>query len=271
MIEQEIENLLRELGLDELEIRCYLSLLKSGARRAGEMSFEFNIPKATVLLALSNLFEKFNLIKRDKIKNYYVFFVQDVGEISSFLKKRIEENQRNYEKVSNLLPQIRFLQESADQKPKILYFEGNDGLKKALDFSLNEAKEIVAHLDAESESAGLAEVYPNYHEKRVDKKIIFSRVLSPNSQFNIEETAKNSARDLKSVSFLPKGNNFSVDIYIYNDTVAIFSFKEKYALLIKNNLLAGCLRAIFTIAYAKSEEFPTRGLRSHSFDRYVKN
>ena len=271
MLEQDIEILLKDLGLDDLEVRCYLSLLKGGPKRASEVALEFNLPKATVLLAFSNLFEGFGLVKRQKIKNYYEFFVEDVGEMALFLKKKAEDNQKKYEKVANLLPQIRFLQENNDKKPKILYFEDTDGLRKALDFSLSEAKEIVAYLDAESESAGLLEVYPNYHEKRVEKKIIFTKVVSPTSEFNIEEAEKNSARDLKSVSFMPRENNYPVDIYIYNDTIAIFSFQDKYALLIKNNLLAGCLKAIFTIAYAKSEEFPGRALRSHSFDRYVKN
>lgn len=254
MTEKEIKNLLKKIGLDSMETACYFELLKKSPQRASQIARKLDKPKSTVHLNLAQLVDNFGLVKREKRKNHFLFLVEDAKDLAKMLEIRVEKAQKTYEKVKNLLPELRAMQEFSIEKPQILYFEGKEGLKRAFEMVLEEADEIVAYGNHEDEIKGMPDIFPDYYEKRVKKKIPITQAIAPATDFNIQESLKNEDKHLRNTHFVPKENLFRIQINIYKDTVVFYSFEELFALVIRSKPIAGCLKFIFSLAFKTSSQ-----------------
>lgn len=254
MKQNKINELLSKMGLKKLEIDCYLSLIKKSPQRASELSRSLEAHKPTVLIALSNLVDKYGLIKREQKKNRYLFLVEDVKQISVLLEKKAEEAKKDFEIAKNLIPELRGVQNYEASKPRVYYFEGKDGLKQAFEQVLDEADEIVGYGSIADDLKYLPKVFPNYYERRVARKIPVTKVLLPATDFNIEEGLKNEQRYLRQIHFVPKEFNYPIQINIYRDSTAFFSFEDNFALIVKNKLITECLRMILGLAFDEATE-----------------
>jgi len=257
IIEKQIKNLLKKIGLDEMETACYLELLKKSPQKASQIARKIDAPKSTVHLNLGQLVDIYGLVKREKHKNYYLFRVEDACDLTKMLELRAEKAQQTYEKVKNLLPELRALQEYEFEKPKILYFEGREGLKRAFEMMLDEADEIVGYGNHEDEVRGMTDIFPDYYERRVKKKILVSQAIAPATDFNLKESLKNEDKHLRQTRFVDKENLPRIHFNIYKDTLVFYSFAELFALVIRSKPIAGCFKFIFGLAFeasAKTDE-----------------
>lgn len=263
MINEElIYPILSGLGLEQLDSDCYLSLLKKSPQRASELARKFSAPKATILVALYRLADHFGIIKRTKQKNSFLFWVEDVSDLLRFADSQARQISENQKTVQQLLPELRAEMNLDATKPQISYYEGKDGLKKAFEQVLEEADEIIGYGSNEDDVKYLPELYPNYYERRVKKKIPVKAII-PATEFNFREMA-NNVKELRNAHLIPKEFNYPIQINIYKHTVVFYSFEESFALVIKSRPIAGCLKKIFELAFDKAGE-PEKRAGNRSF------
>lgn len=251
MNEDKIKNLLITIGLKELEINCYLGLLKKSPQRASELAKRLETPKATVLAALQRLSDKFGVVKKYKQKNSFLFLVEDALDLIKFLERQSAELTSQQKAARQLLPYLRSLQNFEVAKPKIYYFEGKEGLKQAFNQVLEEADEIIGYGSLEDDIKYLPKVYPEYYQKRVAKKIPVKGIM-PATAFNNHETLtkKEEQRHLRQTHLIPPEFNYPIQVNIYKRTAVFFSLEENFALMIKSRAIAECLKKIFEYAFA---------------------
>lgn len=250
-----IKKVFYEIGLGELETSCYIALLKRSPQRASSLARTLDIPKATVLLALGRLVDHFGIVKREKRKNYYRFFVEDVRSVVDFLNHKIERQETSKRNVEDLIPELRAMQTYEISKPKISYYEGKEGMRQAFEQVLAEADEIIAYGNNEDEIKKMPDVFPDYYIRRVKKKIPVAQALAAATDFNVREALKNAVGDLRNTRLLPKEWNYPIQFNIYKDTVIFFSFEEYFALVVKNKPIAQCLKMIFNLAFDESKKY----------------
>ncbi len=253
MQEDKIKKILTNLGLNELEITCYLALLKKSPQRASGLSLSLDIPKATVLDAVSRLVNEFNIVKQTKKKNFYLFSVEDPADILRWLEQKQTDYAHSKQQVNDLLPQLRSLQQYDVNKPKIYYFEGKEGVRRAFWQALDEADEVIGYSSTEDEMKYLSDIVPEFYEKRTAKKIPV-RVIIPATPFNVKDTIENAQKFLRPSHLIPAQFNYPVQIQVYKNTILFFSCQENFTLMIKNKPMADCLKKMFEFAFEYTKE-----------------
>ncbi len=254
MTEDKIKAILEKIGLNELEIKCYLALLRKSPQRASDLTKALSIPKATILAALYRLSDEFNIVKRSKKKNSYLFLVEDLQDLVHHLERKQTEINQNKKAIELLLPELRSMQSYEVNKPKIYYYEGREGMKQAFEQVLEEADEIIGYGSNEDDVKYLPKLYPNYYERRVEKKIPVKAII-PALSFNIEETLKKEIKHLRKTHLIPAEFNYPIQVNIYKNTAVFYSFEENFALVIKSKPMAQCLRKMFEFAFEYTEKF----------------
>lgn len=255
MYTMKTKKIFREIGLNELETECYLALVQRSPLRASSLARSFDMPKATVLLALGRLVDHFGIVRREKKKNYYHFFVEDVNALVKHLDKKIERERTSKRNVEDLLPELRSMQTYEISKPKILYYEGKEGIRQAFEMVLSEADDLVAYGNNEDEIKKMSNIFPDYYRRRVEKKIPVSKALAAATDFNVKETLENAGKQLRNTRLLPKEWAFPIQFNIYKDTVIFYSFEEYFALVVKNRPIAACLKMVFGLAFEQAAEY----------------
>jgi len=248
----QIQPVLAGLGLDQLEINCYLDLLKKSPQRASELAKKFDVPKATILVALYRLSDHFGIIKRAKQKNSFLFWVEDANDLLNFAGQQEQKLSESKKSIEQLLPEMRAMMNLDAVKPQISYYEGKQGLKKAFEQILEEADEIIGYGSNEDDIKYLPEFYPNYYERRVKRKIPVKAII-PATDYNIKAVA-NVTKELRDTHLISKDFNYPIQVNIYKHTAVFYSFEESFALIIKSRPIADCLKKIFEMAFDKAGE-----------------
>lgn len=257
---EKITSILIKVGLNNLEISCYLALLKQSPQRASELSRKLDVPKATVLSALYRLSDEMGIIKRAKKKNSFLFLVEDAKDIIRYLERKESEIKNSKSEIENLLPELRSVQNFTTKKPTIYYYEGHEGMKQAFERLLEEADEVIGYGSNEDDYKYLPELYPYYYDRRVQKKIPVKAII-PALPFNIQETLKNELKHQRKTHFVPKEWNYPVQVNTYKNTTVFYSLEESFALVIKSKPIADCLQKVFELAFEKAGEYD-RKIRS---------
>jgi len=254
MTERKIRTLLTKIGLSQLEIDCYVALLKRSPQKASELARKLDTPKATVLLALQALRDRYGFIKSAKRKNAFLFVVEDIKSISGYLDRQVYDFQKSKQEADNLLPALRSMQNYDASKPSVYYFEGKDGIKQAYEQVLSETDHFIGYGSHAYNEKYLPGLFPDYYERRSKKGITVEGIV-PALAYNIEQTQKFEHKHLRKTHLVPKEWSFPIEIDVYKGTVIFYSYDEMYALMIKSKAIADCLYKVFELAFKGADSY----------------
>lgn len=249
MENKKIKAILEKIGLSKLEVEYYLALLKRSPQKASEISKRFSTPKATVLLALNRLADEFGIVKRSRQKNSFLFLVEDVKELLLYLEREELDVTNQKKELTDLIPELRSMQHFELSKPKIYYFEGLKGIQQALEQVLEECDgEYIAYGVVDDAFKFLPNLYPDYYERRVAKKINIKAIM-PALPLSIKEAAEDEIKRQRKSHLIPAKWYYPIQINIYRGTIVYFSYEEGFALMIKSKPIADCMHKMFEFAY----------------------
>lgn len=242
MKEEQILKYLTNFGLRPLEATVYLTSLKLGQATVGKISRDSGIQRTFVYDLLNELGEK-GMISCTEIRG-----VKNFSAISFESFKRIQENK--VKKFEALLPELRLLEKSVGDRPKITMYEGRDGLIAAQYDTLQYPNsEILAYAASEGlyyDEPGLAK---NYIKERVKNKIKV-RAICPDSE-PLRSYVERDKAELRASRVVPADRfPFTNEIDIYGNKVAILSYTgELLAVIIESESVAKTQRMIFELAW----------------------
>ena len=163
------EKTLKKLGLQEKEVRVYLSLLKLGSDPVRKIAEEAELNRSTAHDILNKLIAEGLASFLDKTKHRY-FTAEPPEHILSALKirkDRLEETEREIQKI---LPELKSLYEKSESRPKARYFEGEVGLRSILKDVLNSVSRTVEKQYYVFSSSTIRETvhraFPGYNQER---------------------------------------------------------------------------------------------------------
>jgi sugar-specific transcriptional regulator TrmB len=233
---------LEQLGLNEKEAKVYLALLELGESNIQGLSAKSGVKRTTVYDILESLKEK-RLISEITKNKKIVLVAEDPRKIESILDEKRDTLKR-------VLPELLSIANVLDNKPKIKFYEGINGIKEVYRDTLNYPdQELLAWVSQEAiHSFDNDQKFLNYYlEKRKDKKI-WVRALAPDSEDmqNYKGLDEKSLRRSKLVS--EEEFPFEVEINLYGrNKIGIMSFGEKMGLIIESEKLSKTLRSIFEL------------------------
>lgn len=167
-------SILKKLGLSDKEIKAYLGLLKSGASSVRELAQLTALNRGTTYDVLKKL-QEIGLVTFFHHETKQKFIAEDPEKLNKVFKDKEAELKQIKESFSELIPELKSLQEKNGEKPTSKFYEGSAGVKFILNDCLysvekNPEKEYYVY-SATKSSEDIHQAYPDFTKARIKKNI----------------------------------------------------------------------------------------------------
>lgn len=243
-----MKDFLIRLGLTEKESTVYLALLEFGTQPASVIAKKTGFPKATVLFLFNHLINQGYLRKSQRGRVQY--FYADPADLAQAKQSALEEQTDILKKTIPLLNEFK---NPFSAQPKVTFFEGIAGCKKAYSLLLESKTEILefgTHDDLEEKMGH--DFMKNFIKQRSKRKITLKAI----SQHTPAEAIlkKRDQKEFRQTHFY--SNDFGTiysSITVFEDKVLLLNlFQDAFAILIENKQVAETLKTIHRIAWGKN-------------------
>jgi sugar-specific transcriptional regulator TrmB len=240
MLDNQLLLKLKDIGLNEKEAALYVAGLELGESGIQDLAREAGIKRPTAYRIMEDLQVKglFSKVAKGQ-KDYYE--AEDPETIFGLYKIRQDA-------FARLLPDLRKLHSKERNAPKVRFYRGTEGLKSMYMESLN-AKETIVGYGSIDEIWGLSKEFINdYMKERIKRKIRVRGIVPSTAES--QDFAKLNELQMRELILVPK-DRFPLgnEINIYDDKVAIFSFKEQVGVIIESRDIANTQKVVFEIAW----------------------
>lgn len=239
-MENQLITVLTNLGLTDKEAKVYLALTELGTVVVSDIAHKAGINRVTT----------YDILEKLKIR----------GMVSYYTKKRIkyfssmqpetllEEFEKRTSDLRGSLPKFKTLTGEINH-PRIRYFEGLEGIKAIYADTLTSKTEILNY----SNSYEIRKKWPNYDQEYVEKraqKKIYLRGVCPKDKAG-ETVHAQDKEYYREMRLIPSDQfDFTNEINIYDDKVAIISFKDELiGMIIESIEISNSQRAIFNMCW----------------------
>ena len=229
---------LKELNLDENEIKVYISCLNKDGANVKDISRQSGQIRTTVYGILQNLIKK-GLIS--SIKKEGVAFFQSTPP-----KELINILEEKKQKIKSIIPKLEEIGKYHESVYNIEFFEGKEAVKRVTNDIISKKNEIVKIIGAGKRWFEFSEVFSIiYYRKKKEMNVRTKTILSDTK----EERAFIKNKDVKNseFKFIKNSDVTKTAIFIYHDKVAFVSYEGKVrGFIIKDK--------VFVFVYPKFED-----------------
>lgn len=245
-----MKNLLLELGLSDKEAAVLLALLELGSSTVSKIAARAKLNRTTAYDVLESL-RTMGLVGYvgDKTKKTYV--AEPPETLVAFLEKKSQEYQIKAKEVKKALPELKAIYSEKGTRPRIRFYEGKEGLETVYEDTLTSTEPIRAYASVRDMHTALPHYFPKYYQRRSGRGIHIRAIL-PATPEGIERAKHDYAEDRESRLVDPEQFNFSPEINIYDDKVAIMSLAEEFGVIIESKEIAEAQKKIFELAWIGS-------------------
>lgn len=241
-ISMNLISVVKNIGLTDKEARVYLACLELGSSVVADIAGRARVNRVTAYDVLEKLIKK-GMVNFMTKKGARFYDATDPQTVSAETKRKADD-------FKKALPDFKRLKGDAIH-PRIKYFEGLEGIKAIYEDTLNSKTEILNYAN----SREIRDHWPTYDEdyvrRRVQKKI-FLRGIAPMDEHGkwVHEHDKENFREIRLVP--AEQFTFTNEINIYDDKVAIISYKDRplIGMIIESLEIANTQRDIFKMAWA---------------------
>lgn len=245
-----LTKILENIGLNAKEAKVYLAALEIGSNPVSKIASKAKINRVTTYDIIEKLAKKglISSFTRAKVK----YFTATDPEVV------ITDFQRKVGELKNVLPDLQRLS-GETVHPRVRYFEGFDGIRHIYEDTLTSKTEILNYGDSEE----IRKHWPSYDEDYVAKRAkqkIFLRGIALDDEYG-RKVVQNNTDYNREIRLIPKDKfNFSNEIHIYDDKVAIISYKDELiGMIIESPEIANTQRSIFSMVWEFSGAYESVG------------
>ena len=246
----DIKKSLTYIGFSEKEVVVYLALLSLGKGTVTEISRKAGINRPTGYHVLASLSAK-EMVKVSGKEPKQEYVAESPDQIEKLLQNKIEEDQKFINEARKIIPELKSIHNVAD-RPKVLFYEGKEGLEKVYEDTLTSRGEILAYASVEDIQPTLPHYFPEYYKRRA-KKGIKIRAIFPESQ-DARDRSKLDKEEIRESLIIPSEKfGFHPEINIYNNKVMIASWREKLGIIIESAEIADAMKKIYELSWAEAK------------------
>ncbi|PIQ68773.1 MAG: hypothetical protein COV91_02380 [Candidatus Taylorbacteria bacterium CG11_big_fil_rev_8_21_14_0_20_46_11] len=225
-------------------------LLELGRGTVTEISRKAGINRTTGYDILSSLANK-GLVTISGKEPKSEFAAEPPEAIVTHLKKVAEQTSEHIKKAEGLIPELNLLH-AKQNRPKIKFYEGTEGLRHVYEDTLTSTEPIRAYANVDDMHKGLPNYFPEYYKRRAGKNIAI-RAIVPKTPTG-EERGAHDADEKREIAFVPPDKYyFSPEINIYDNKIMIASWREKLGVVIESAEIADAMKKIYELAWAEAK------------------
>lgn len=236
---------LEQLGFNPKEVEVYLALLEFGTQPASVIAKKTGIPRPTVLFLFENLLKKTYIRKTQRGRTQYFF--AEPSDLENAKKIELQKTQATLEEA---LPLLKEFKNPFSSQPKVTFFEGLDGCRRAYSLLLDSTTEVLEFAPHDDLLKMGQDFMENFMAERTRRKV-FIRPICPRNKTHIhyKKLDKKQARELK--MFDPKQGAIYSSITIFEDKVLLLNLhQDAFAILIQNKEVAETLKTLHGMIWA---------------------
>jgi len=247
---EELKLNLQSFGFSEKEAVVYVALLELGKGTVRQISSKAGINRTTSYDILGSLSNKgLVTISGKEPKSEYA--VEAPQAITTYLKKVAEQTAEHIKKSEEIIPELELLH-AKQNRPRIRFYEGKEGLERVYEDTLTSSESIRAYATIDDMHKALPNYFPKYYKRRAGKNISI-RAIVPETPA-ARERKTHDLEEKREIAFVPSDKYyFSPEINIYDDKVMIASWREKLGIIIESAEIADAMKKIFELAWAEAK------------------
>jgi len=235
--------LLEKIGLTHNESKVYLSLLKLGTSKTGEILKSSGLNSGKIYEILESLKIK-GLVSESKINNVKFFSASPTFKILEYLEKKKEDIEKDEDIIKKELPNLEKIRGSSTKESNAKTYVGFNGFKTAVYEafnSLKEGDEILGMGVTGKKEKKFNEFWLNFGEERVRRKIKAKNLFSDKSDY-LKEYKKFKLTENRVLEGITP---VTIDIF-GDDKVLILNYNEPYScILIHDKNTANSFKSFF--------------------------
>lgn len=246
----DIKKSLEYIGFSEKEVLIYLSILSLGKGTVTQISKVAGINRPTGYHILSSLESK-GLVRVSGKEPKQEYLAESPDQIEKLIKRKIQEDESKISEARKIIPELKSVHNILN-RPKVLFYEGKDGLERVYEDTLTSHETIRAFASVDDVNIALPNYFPQYYKRRA-KKNISIRAVFPDSTEARELTTHN--KDELRETFLVSSDKYSFhpEINIYDNKIMIASWREKLGIIIESQEIADAMKKIYELAWIGAE------------------
>lgn len=213
----EVKTELKELGLDENEIKVYMACLSESGVNVKEISAKTKLIRTTVYGVLHSLILK-GLVAKVQKEGIMLFSATNPKELLHILDQKRE-------KLNSIIPELEKMKEFTPSLQKVDFYEGRNGVKAITNDLLSVPNHIVKCVGAGKKWVDFSSSFALvYYRKKKEMKVKTETILSDTPEereFLKGKEYKNSTfRFLKGIDVTNSAT------FIYQDKVSFVSYEQ---------------------------------------------
>ncbi|MES3032066.1 MAG: helix-turn-helix domain-containing protein [Patescibacteria group bacterium] len=241
---------LQSFGFSDKEVIVYVALLELGKGTVRQISSKAGINRTTAYDILGSLTNK-GLVSISGKEPKSEYAVEPPGAITAYLKKQAEQISEHIKKSETIIPELELLH-AKQNRPKIRFYEGKEGLEHVYEDTLTSSEAIRAYATIDDMHKALPNYFPKYYQRRAEKNISI-RAIVPETILG-QERRTHDAEEKRDIAFVPADKYyFSPEINIYDNKVMIASWREKLGIIIESTEIADSMKKIYELAWAEAK------------------
>lgn len=234
-MKEKINEILKNLGFEQREIKVYLILIEEGSLTALQLSKKAEIDRTTIYDILERMINKglVSCYLRNKTKNYKALTPEELFE---FFKEK-------YNSLENILPELDKIANRIKEEVKCELFQGKEGIRTIIKDIIQTAKDYYKAIGIRKEYLEIVG-YLNEHAKIKFDDLKIREIAI------VEEKFKFSKLKHGVYKYLNKRFLSPITTVIYNDKVVFIFWKEPYFVIrVKNKDFAKLQEEYFDLLW----------------------
>lgn len=249
-----LERELQKLGLSEKEAKVYLASLEIGPSTVQVIARKAGVNRSTTYVMIELLIKKGLMSSFERGKKRF-FTAESPDRFMSLLFKEEAEIKEKTKSLEEILPELRAIFALAEEKPKVKFFEGHEGLKAIQEDILKTKFDSFEEFIALDECYRILPVEKDSLRQKVIEKVrnLSHRLIYTSAKGKFLPSKENGfERRYIPIEKFP----FTTEIDIYGNKVALISCKGKITgVIIENKEISESLRTIFNLAWEAAEKY----------------
>lgn len=237
------EQVLKEYGLSEKEVKVYVAILPLGSINLQEIGKRIDLPRTTIYNTLNYLVSK-GLVSYIIKKGVRFYEAADPNKLMEKLNEKKEL-------LNSILPGLESLKKTIKESSSVEVFQGSKGLFTILS-DVVKKKQQTYYFGSYSLSKEILKHQPEHFRTiRLDRKIPAKIVIDKSEELIFH---KKEYKNITEMRFNESLKDFPCMIFIYGKKVALYTLKKDLiGVIIYNEQVAEAMKLIFDMYWVNSK------------------
>lgn len=238
----------KKLGLSEKEAGVYESSLELGPETVQKIAAKSGLTRTTAYPHIKSLIKR-GLMTSSRRDKKTLFTAEPPENLSLLLDLQKKETEQLSFELEKIMPRLRLLFETTEERPRIRLFEGKEGLMAMVNDFMKSKFQSVEEFVPIDEAWAFSPPKKNDYRAKINKK--FSKVPMRTIYTSEKGPFLKPKRGLKERRFLPKDKfPFTGSVIVYGSKASLISQKRTVVgVIVESKEIAETLRTMFDLAW----------------------